>query len=407
MLETNCLIGQSGGPTAVINSSVLGILDAIQETEKIDKIYGMKYGIKGLLKGQVLDFTNTKKEELELLKNTPSSILGSCRYKLDDYLNNDSDYIKIFAILARLNIKYLFYIGGNDSMDTVNKLNNYAKEKSIDIKIIGIPKTIDNDLVGTDHCPGYGSAAKYIATSVMEIARDSHVYDKKNVHIIEVMGRNSGWLAGASVLAQNDGLAAPDFIYLPEVIFNISKFGEDIKEKLKEKKSVVAVVAEGIKNKNGEYVCAAESSEHDIFGHKQMGGVASKLAYYIQNNICNRVKFIEFNVLQRSAAHCASGRDIKEAYICGKESVKSAIAGKSGMMVGLERVANSPYRCEYKLIKATEVANKEKKVPAKWINKQGNGVTEEFKKYVLPLIAGDSEIYCEKGLPCFANLNIM
>lgn len=404
MTEINCLIGQSGGPTAVINASVKGVIDAVKETD-IDKIYGMKFGIQGALKGELIDLTSKSSGELKLLRNTPSSILGTSRYKIEDYHENEEDYLKLFELVDKFNIKYLFYIGGNDSMDTVYKLNKYAKEKNIEIKIVGIPKTVDNDLMETDHCPGYGSAAKYIATSVMEIARDSRVYDIKNVHIVEAMGRSSGWLAASSILASTEALYAPDLIYLPELEFSVDDFVRDVEKVMKNQKAVTVVVSEGIKDKNGNYISAGKSTEHDHFGHKKLGGAAAVLAPFIKGNLCNRVKAIKFDVMQRAAAHAASGRDIEETYQLGREAVNAALEGHSGIMIALKRVSNDPYKVKLIQVPAEKVANKVKTVPEAWIDKKENRLTQEFIDYVKPLIQGDNGIIYKDGLPQYAALD--
>jgi len=404
MKKTNCLIGQSGGPTAVINSSYKGIIDAVEEEKNIDKIYAMRFGIQGFLKEEFIDLTAKDKKELTLLNNTPSTIIGTCRYKIEDYTKNEEDYIKFFELVEKLNIGYVFYVGGNDSMDTVYKLDSYAREKGIDIKILGVPKTIDNDMIITDHCPGYGSAAKYIATSVMEIARDSRVYDVKNVHIIETMGRSTGWLAAASVLASNDKLVAPDFIYLPESKFSISNFVRDVEEKMKEQKAINVVVSEGLKDKNGNYITAANSTAHDHFKHKRLGGVAETLVPFIRDNLCKRVKSIKFDVMQRAAAHCASGVDKNEAYLVGVKAVETALAGESGLAMALDRVSNNPYQVEVIKVPAEKIANKVKLLPEKYINQKQNGVSQEFKDYVLPLIQGEIEMQYIDSLPQFAKL---
>lgn len=404
MSKNNCLIGQSGGPTAVINASLKGIIDAVKASD-IDKIYGMRYGIEGALAGNLIDLSQKSSKELNLINNTPSSILGTCRYKIEHYNDNEEDYHKLFNLIEELDIKYIFYIGGNDSMDTVYKLNSYAREKNIDLKIMGIPKTIDNDLVGTDHCPGYGSAARYIATSVMEIARDSLVYDIKNVHIVEVMGRATGWLAASSILSSTDKLYTPDLIYVPEIEFSTSEFVNDVKKKMEEKKAVMVVVSEGIKDKHGEYISADSSTEHDKFGHKKMGGAASVLAPFIKGNLCNRVKAIKFDVMQRAAAHCASGRDIEEAYLLGEKAVKAALMGESGLMTALKRISNHPYKVEIIKIPAEKVANKVKMLPPKYINEDNNRINEEFRDYVLPLIQGDAEVPYQNNLPNYSELD--
>ncbi len=404
MSKNNCLIGQSGGPTAVINASLKGIIDRVKASD-IDNIYGMRYGIEGALAGNIIDLSQKNSKELNLFNNTPSSILGTCRYKIEDYDENEDDYHKLFNLMKELDIKYLFYIGGNDSMDTVYKLNNYAKEKNIDLKIMGVPKTIDNDLVGTDHCPGYGSAARYIATSVMEIARDSFVYDIKNVHIVEVMGRATGWLAASSILASTEKLYTPDLIYVPEMEFSTSDFVNDVKKKMEEKKAVTVVVSEGIKDKHGEYISADSSTEHDKFGHKKMGGAASVLAPFIKGNLCNRVKAIKFDVMQRAAAHCASGRDIEEAYLLGEKAVEAALLGESGLMTALKRLSNDPYKIEIIKIPAEKVANKVKLLPDKYINEENNRINEEFKDYVLPLIQGEAGVPYQNNLPNYSELD--
>ncbi|ADQ13785.1 6-phosphofructokinase [Halanaerobium hydrogeniformans] len=404
MKKRNCLLGQSGGPTAVINSSYRGILDQVKKSADLDRIYAMRFGLQGLLAGKYFDLTEKSEKELELLQNTPSTVIGTSRYKIDHYDENEEDYIKFFNFLEEHQIAYVFYVGGNDSMDTVAKLTSYAEEKGIDVRIMGIPKTIDNDIVITDHCPGFGSAAKYIATSVMEIARDSRVYDLKNVHIIETMGRSSGWLAAASILAANEKLYAPDFIYLPEAVFSIDKFFADVEKKMKEQKAITVVVSEGIKDKNGEYISAGKSTAHDQFGHKKLGGAAYTLKPIIKENLCNRVKAIKFDVMQRAAAHCASGRDIVEAYQVGAEAVKAALAGETGKMTAIKRISNDPYQVEIIKVEAEKVANQVKLVPDKWINEDHNGVTEGFKDYVLPLIQGDIDMETENSLPVFSEL---
>ena len=404
MKKRNCLLGQSGGPTAVINSSYRGIIDEAKKSADLDRIYAMRFGLQGLLAGKFFDITDKSKLELELLENTPSTIIGSSRYKISDYNESEEDYVKFFNFLEEYQIGYVFYVGGNDSMDTVAKLNSYAKEKGIEVIIIGVPKTIDNDMVITDHCPGFGSAAKYIATSVMEIARDSRVYDLKNVHIIETMGRGSGWLAASSILAANEKLYAPDFIYLPEVEFSIDEFYKDIENKMKEQKAITVVVSEGIRDKNGDYIYSGKTTAHDKFGHKRLGGVADTLKPVIKGHLCKRVKAIKFDVMQRAAAHCASGRDIVEAYQVGAEAVKAAIDGDTGKMTALKRISNDPYQVEIIRVEAEKVANHVKLVPDNWINKDGNGVTEEFIDYALPLIQGDIDIKTEDSLPVFASL---
>ena len=406
-MSKNCMIGQAGGPTAVINASLKGVIDTAQQSKEIDNIYGMRYGILGALNGHILDLTNKSSKELSLLRDTPSSILGTSRYKIVDYKEDEEDYVKLFELFKELDIGYLFYIGGNDSMDTVDKLNKYAMEKGFEINIIGIPKTVDNDIVEIDHTPGYGSASKYIATTVMEIARDSRVYDLKNVHIVEVMGRSTGWLAAASMLANTKQLETPDFIYVPEIEFSINKFVEDVEKKMEEQKAVVVVVSEGIKDKNGNYIAAEKSTRHDYFGHKKLGGAAAVLATFIKGNLCDRVKNIKLDVMQRAAAHCGSKVDVEEAYTLGNKAAEAGLAGKSGLMPLLKRVSSSPYQVEYSEIRVEEVANKVKLLPEKWINEEENHINEGFKDYVLPLIQGHVDLSYKDGLPEYASIDCL
>lgn len=402
----NCLIGQSGGPTVVINSSLLGLIRGAEYSAAIDKIYGAEYGIEGVLNDRIVDFTLEEQAELELFKYTPASILGSCRYKLPNLEEEVGDYQKIFATFAKYKIGFFFYIGGNDSMDTVMKLNKYAQQIGYEINIIGIPKTIDNDLLGTDHCPGYGSAAKYIATSVMEIARDGIVYDREIVQIIEVMGRDTGWLAAASILAKEDSVASPDLIYLPEIPFNKLAFLREVKEKLAEKKKINIVVAEGLKDSQGRYLVDSGADYHDEFGHRKMGGVAYLLGEWIKGSLCNRVKSIEINIMQRAAFHAVAGNDLEEAFRVGFEAVKFALAGETGKMVAIKRISNHPYKIKYEVIAVEKVANKTKKIPFEWINQDMKTVNPEFYDYINPLIQGEVEIPNKRGLPRFAKLYI-
>lgn len=405
-MSKSCLVGQSGGPTAVINSSLLGVIRGAEYSADIDRIYGAKHGIEGILNDNIYDLTMEDMEEIELIKYTPSSILGSCRYQLADFKENESDYKKIFNVFSKYDIGFFFYIGGNDSMDTVMKLNNYAQERGYKTRIIGIPKTIDNDLIGTDHCPGYGSAAKYIATGVMEIIRDAIVYNKENVHIIEVMGRHTGWLAAASVLAQNDYICSPELIYLPELPFDKNTFIKETEEKLVKKKKVSIVVAEGIKDIKGRYIFDSGVAEHDEFGHSQMGGVAKLLGKWVKEVLCNSVKTIELNIMQRAALHSVSGTDLEEAFMVGIRAVKFAIAGETGKMVALKRINNNPYRVTCEVVPVEKVANREKKLPSAWIDYEKKTVKKDFIEYILPLIQGEVKIPTKMGLPRFAKLSI-
>lgn len=395
----NVLVGQSGGPTAVINSSLAGVISqAIATCE--GKVYGAVNGIKGILRNELIELNQTfsKEENIELLKQTPSSYLGSCRYKIAKDSNEDID--KIFEIFEKNEIGSFFYIGGNDSMDTVMRLSN--DERAKDMTIIGVPKTIDNDLLGTDHCPGYGSCAKYIATVVSEMALDAGCYDIKNVLIVEIMGRNAGWLTASAALARTMGNSAPDFIYLPEVAFDSEKFLYDIRTKLANQDTVIVAVSEGIKDAEGTYV--AESKQafgNDMFGHGQLGGVGKKLENLVKDRLGIKVRSVELNLVQRCAAHITSKTDVEDAFTCGVEAVKAAQRGESGKMVCMVRKSNEPYEISFECKDINEIANGEKMVPAEFITSEGTDVTEEFTKYALPLIMGENDIKYKDGIPAF------
>jgi len=406
-LKGSCLIGQSGGPTSVINASALGCIEAALKSENVTKVYGAAHGIKGILDDNIYDLTLEDKEELALMKYTPSSILGSCRYKLKDFIVDDTDYKRILDIFTKYNIRYFFYNGGNDSMDTCSKISSYLMKNNYECRVIGIPKTIDNDLAITDHCPGYGSAAKYIATTCMEVYRDAVVYDTGSITILEIMGRNAGWLTAASAIAFYKGMG-PDLIYLPEVPFDLADFITDVTKIYKEKGDVVVAVSEGIADKNGTYISSYfhdTSKSVDSFGHAQMGGLASSLANFAKTKIeGSKVRGIEFGIIQRCAANLASQTDIEEAYLSGKTAFEAAESGITDKMVALERVPGVEYKCHTRLIDLVEVANVEKKVPREWINEAGNGMLQPFIDYALPLIQGESKIVMEDGVPRFANL---
>lgn len=400
------IFGQSGGPTSVINASAAGVILEAFKHEEITAVYGAAHGIKGILDEIFYDISKEDLEELELLKTTPSSSLGSCRYKLADPIIDDSDYIKLVDIFKKYNIRYFFYNGGNDSMDTCNKVSKYMQSVGYECRVIGVPKTIDNDLFGTDHCPGYGSAAKYIATSIMEVYHDARVYDSGMITVFEIMGRNAGWLAASSALAAYKG-SGPDLIYLPEVTFDIDKFYEDVKKKYNETHKVIIAVSEGIKDKDGKYISEYGSSlakHKDAFGHAQLGGLASTLAAYLKDKINTKVRGIEFSLLQRCAAHLASKTDVDEAYLAGQMAVIAAISGDTDKMVAFEREQGDKYICKTKLIDLSEVANNEKMIPREWINEEGNGLKQEFIDYALPLVQGESKVVFENGLPRFTKL---
>ncbi len=402
----NCLVAQSGGPTAVINSSVVGVIQGNREVKYYNTVYGGINGIEGILQNKIINLSKLTNKEIKLLKYTPSSSLGSCRYKMKDFTINDDDYLKLFEILDKLDVQTMFYIGGNDSMDTVGKLSEYAKLNGIDKQIIGIPKTIDNDLFYTDHTPGYGSAAKYITTVALETYLDSSVYTNNGIFILETMGRDTGWLAASTVLAKLNGESVVDFIYLPEVQFSKQQFVEDVKSRFKENNKVYIVASEGLKDKTGKYVFDTSSSnKHDGFSHVQLGGVGNYLKnLIIDNDITTRVKVLELGVTQRCAMHCVSEIDIEEAEMVGKEAVKYSIEGHTGLMIGLNRLQNSPYKAETIMIQASKVANNIKYFPSSWITPEGNNVTEEAIEYMEPLIMGASCTNIENKLSEFIQL---
>ena len=403
-LKGACVIGQSGGPTSVINSSVLGALETALDNPSITRVFGMAHGIKGLLNDELYDIDKEDREELALLRYTPSSALGSCRYKLADPDVDDTDYKRILEIFKKYDIRYFFYNGGNDSMDTCNKVSKYMMKSGYECRVMGIPKTIDNDLFGTDHCPGFASAAKYIATSCMEIYQDARVYDTGMVCIVEIMGRHAGWLAGAAGLATAMG-AGPDLVYLPETDFDMKKFLADVKRIYEEKGNCLVAVSEGIHYADGSFVSEAKTSATDGFGHAQLGGLASMLADTVKNELGCKVRGIELSLLQRCAAHCASKTDVDESYMAGKAAVENAVAGKTDYMPVFQFTRDeNGYKCEIELLPLSQVANTEKKVPRDWINEEGNGVNEKFIEYAMPLINGENVGPKVNGLPRVANL---
>lgn len=388
----NVIVGQSGGPTAVINSSLAGVYKTAKDLGA-DKVYGMRHGIQGFLEERIVDMDEKIKSELdlELLKRTPSAFLGSCRYKLPEYEADKALYEKIFDLLAKYEISAFFYIGGNDSMDTIKKLADYASEIDSPIRFIGVPKTIDNDLEVTDHTPGFGSAAKYIASVTKEIIRDGLVYDIKNVTIIEIMGRNAGWLTGAAALATCEDCEGVDAIYLPEIAFDIDKFVEKVGKLLEKKKAVVIAVSEGIKTADGRYVF--EHGDHneyvDAFGHKQLSGTAKYLSDLVAGKFGCKSRAIELATMQRCAGHLTSRVDITEAYQVGGSAVKAAFDGETGMMVTLKRESSDPYICTTGLYDVHKIANIEKKVPMEWITEDGTFVSKEMVNYIKPLIQAE------------------
>jgi len=398
------ILGQSGGPTSVINASAAGVFLEALKQENITAVYGAKHGIKGILNEEFYDISKEDLQELELLKNTPSSMIGSVRYKLKNLQDDPSDYERLLEVFKKYNIRYFFYNGGNDSMDTANKISKFFKDHDYECRVMGVPKTIDNDLFGTDHCPGYGSAAKYVATTLMELFHDATVYDTPMVTVVEVMGRNAGWLTAAAQLAIEKG-QGPDLIYLPELVFNYDEFFTDIEKIIKKKGKAIVVVSEGVKDKDGLYIPEKFTDlSTDSFGHAQLGGTAEILAQEVQKRFNVKVRGIEFSLLQRCAAHLASKVDVTEAFNAGVEAVKAAVNGTTDHMIGFKRVSSEPYKIEYILVPLEVVANTEKKVPLEWIKPHGAGMTQEFVDYALPLIQGDDKAPLEDGLPRFAQL---
>ena len=404
-LKGAAIFGQSGGPTAVINASAAGVFQEALKQGSITAVYGAAHGIKGILEEKFYDMSKEDPYELELLKTTPSSALGSVRYKLKKAEDDETDYQRILEVFKKHNIRYFFYNGGNDSMDTCNKVSKYMQQAGYECRVMGVPKTIDNDLWGTDHCPGYGSAAKYIATSIMEVYQDARVYDQGQITILEIMGRNAGWLTASAALATNAG-CGPDLIYLPELPFNVDKFVAEVNAVYEKQKNVIVAVSEGIKDQDGRYISeyGADLAYKDSFGHVQLGGLASTLVNILREKIDTKIRGIEFSLLQRCAAHLGSRTDVNEAVLAGQMAVKYAVEGKTDYMVAFERAPGSGYKCEIKLINLSEVANKEKKVPREWINEAGNGMKQPFIDYALPLIQGESSPPLENSLPRFTKL---
>ena len=398
----NVIVGQSGGPTAVINSSLAGVYKTAKD-RGAKKVFGMLHGIQGLLEERYVDLSEHIKNDLdiELLKRTPSAYLGSCRYKLPEICEDQEIYKKIFSILDKLEVEYFFYIGGNDSMDTIKKLSDYSILNGSRIRFMGVPKTIDNDLAATDHTPGYGSAAKYIGSITKEVIRDGLVYDQQNVTLLEIMGRNAGWLTGAAALAKCEDCEGPDMIFLPEIPFDVENFMKKVEELHKRKKSVVVAISEGVKMADGRYVCELTDTIDyvDAFGHRQLTGTARYLAEKISREVGCKTRAIEFNSLQRCASHIVSRVDITEAFQVGGAAVKAAFEGETGKMIILKRVSDDPYICVTDIYDVHKVANVEKKVPREWINEADDYVTEEFVSYIKPLIQAELTPIMVDGLP--------
>ncbi|MDF2537339.1 MAG: hypothetical protein K0S76_360 [Herbinix sp.] len=398
----NLVVAQSGGPTAAINATLAGILQGVRTSGRVDKVYGAKNGIDGLIKDNLIDLTDIMQDTLSLdtLTYTPSSALGTCRHKMKDWNTEEETYKRIIATFLKYEIKYFIYIGGNDSMDTVYKLSEYCKLKNHDTIIMGAPKTIDNDLALTDHSPGFGSAAKYIATTIAELERDISAYDVPAVTIVEIMGRNAGWLTAAAALARLNGGAGPDFIYLCEMEFDVDRFIGDVRERLVTKPGLLIAVSEGIKEKDGAYVSDRVSNGAvDNFGHKYIAGAARTLEQLLRTEIGCKVRSIELNLMQRAAAHIASETDITESLLLGQRAFTCAMNGETGRMAAIRRISDAPYRIEFISVPVSEVANHEKTVPLEYITPDGHDVTEELIAYMKPLIQGETNIKFENGLP--------
>ena len=408
MVMGNVIVGQSGGPTSVINSSLAGVFKTAKDNG-IRHIYGMRNGIEGLLHERYVDLYDYIANDLdiELLKRTPSSYLGTCRYKLPAPEDSPETYEKIFEILKRLGVGYFFYIGGNDSMDTIMKLSRYAETVGSNIRFMGIPKTIDNDLAMTDHTPGYGSAAKYIATAMKEIIRDAKTYPSASVTVVEIMGRNAGWLTAASQLSRAEDCSGPDLICLPERVFDYDSFLSVIAEMQRERTAVIVAVSEGVRTSDGKYVCEAnkKSNVTDSFGHKLLGGTALYLSDFLAENMGVKSRGIVLSTLQRCASHLVSRRDITEAFMAGADATVAAFGGETGKMIIFKRISDSPYSIVTDIADIAKIANKEKKVPSAWITPSGTSLTKDFDKYARPLIIGELSPFMVEGLPRHLSLS--
>ena len=399
----NMLVAQSGGPSAAINATITGVIDAGIASDQVGHVYGARNGIKGVLNENFvnLDEVCDTKEKRDLLSVTPAAALGSCRWKLKDPKENAEEFEEIIRILRKNNIGYFVYTGGNDSMDTVYKLSIYCKENNIDdIKVMGAPKTIDNDLGETDHCPGFGSAAKFIATAFTEIACDCFVYDVPSVTIVEVMGRNAGWLTASSALARTEERRVTQLIYLCEKVFDEEKFIEDVNKALEKENNIIVAVSEGVKDATGHYVGEeTKSGKEDAFGHKYLSGIGKYLEGLVGNRIGCKVRSVELNILQRCAGYMLSETDIIESRNLGAFAAVSAIRGESGKMSALKRICDDPYQVEIELADLSKIANFEKKVPMEWINEEGNDIKDDLLTYLKPLIQGEVQIPYENGVP--------
>lgn len=406
-MKDNCIVAQSGGPTVAINASLAGVIDGVKKSNKFTRVYGAIHGIQGVLDNNFIDLSLMALSKFPLvntLELSPAMYLGSCRYKLPDFEVDLKPYEIIFDRFEEYQVAAFFYIGGNDSMDTVDKLSKYAKKIGSDVKIVGIPKTIDNDLCHTDHTPGFGSAAKYVASTMLEIAHDTYIYQIPSVVIVEIMGRDAGWLTAASCLARNDYSPAPHLIYLPEVDFDEDQFIEDIKNVLKTSRCVIVAVSEGIHDKDGNYI-SATSAVADKFGHAQLSGTGKALESLVKDRMDIKVRSIELNVLQRCAAHISSRTDINESFALGQAAVKYAAEGMTAVMSTIKRVSNDPYQWIIEPENVSLIANQAKTIPLEWITPEKNDVTPEMEAYLRPLIIGEVSLQYKDGLPMYLPVN--
>ena len=406
-MKDNCIVAQSGGPTVAINASLAGVIDGVKKSNKFTRVYGAIHGIQGVLDNNFIDLSLMALSKFPLvntLELSPAMYLGSCRYKLPDFEVDSKPYEIIFDRFEEYQVAAFFYIGGNDSMDTVDKLSKYANKIGSDVKIVGIPKTIDNDLCHTAHTPGFGSAAKYVASTMLEIAHDTYIYQIPSVVIVEIMGRDAGWLTAASCLARNDYSPAPHLIYLPEVDFDEDQFIDDIKNVLKTSRCVIVAVSEGIHDKDGNYI-SASSAVADKFGHAQLSGTGKALVSLVKNRMDIKVRSIELNVLQRCAAHISSRTDINESFALGQAAVKYAAEGMTAVMSTIKRVSNDPYQWIIEPENVSLIANQAKTIPLEWITPEKNDVTPEMEAYLRPLIIGEVSLQYKDGLPMYLPVN--
>jgi 6-phosphofructokinase len=406
-MKDNCIVAQSGGPTVAINASLAGVIDGVKKSNKFTRVYGAIHGIQGVLENNFIDLSLMALSKFPLvntLELSPAMYLGSCRYKLPDFEADSKPYEIIFDRFEEYKVAAFYYIGGNDSMDTVDKLSKYAEKIGSDVKIIGIPKTIDNDLCHTDHTPGFGSAAKYVASTMLEIAHDTYIYHIPSVVIVEIMGRDAGWLTAASCLARNDYSPAPHLIYLPEVDFDEDQFIDDIKNVLKTSRCVIIAVSEGIHDKDGNYI-SATSAVADKFGHAQLSGTGKALESLVKDRMDIKVRSIELNVLQRCAAHISSRTDINESFALGQAAVKYAAEGMTAVMSTIKRVSNDPYQWIIEPENVSLIANQAKTIPLHWITPEKNDVTPEMESYLRPLIIGEVSLQYKDGLPMYLPVN--